>query len=241
MKISTLLQTLPVGCLALASAQAATVFQLGTVDNSQAEFSQELGTGAPAPGSPNTRDDDYYFAGTYPSPIGVVAVDELIGDPVDSSNASADPKGYERAVTHSNPNNRIHFNMDSADAAASTQLNLQIPLRDGGFWDGAANGGWGTHDVAITFNGVSVWSMTGITADVLVDETFSAGSVSASTGENIIEIIRTGGDNFNGSATVSNGWIQTDAVTLTSNPVPEPSSNALFLLGTLGLLARRRR
>ena len=59
---------------------------LGVIDNNQAEFTQEASNSAPAPGSPEALDDDFYFAGEYPDTVGSIAVTE-------------DFKNFERALT----------------------------------------------------------------------------------------------------------------------------------------------
>ena len=62
----------------LCGASFATLWQLGAEDHSTAPFSSENYSANAAPGSATVRDDDYYLAGTYAAPIGVLAADEPI-------------------------------------------------------------------------------------------------------------------------------------------------------------------
>ncbi|MGI8603561.1 MAG: PEP-CTERM sorting domain-containing protein [Verrucomicrobiales bacterium] len=69
----------------------------------------------------------------------------------------------------------------------------------------------------------------------------TAGAVNATTGENIIEVTRTGG--FVGDDPVANGgWIQYDYLQLESQVIPEPTSVSFGLaaLAFAGLFRRRR-
>ena len=61
-------------CAAAAGYQAA--WQLGADDSGLPPFSQESSGPNSSPGSASVKDDDYYFAGTYPAPVGVVGTDD---------------------------------------------------------------------------------------------------------------------------------------------------------------------
>lgn len=188
------------------------LWRLGEDDGNANDFTQEIGGSAAEPGSPEDRDDDYYFAGTYPDPIGVLTVDEVTGDD-DPSNTAPDPTGFERAVTHGNRNNRIHFNLSASEADASARYRFTLDLFGGGFWDGSGNGGWGTHDIEVLLNGNSIFSQTGITEETVVTvEDLDPVAVGAVAGANKVEIVRTGG--VNGPNGTSNGWIQFDTIAL---------------------------
>ena len=193
------------------------LWQLGVEDDSTGEFNQELAGSSPPPGSATVRDDDYYFAGFYPT-VGIVAADETVTDPVDQSNASGNPVGMERSVTSGAPESRIHFMLNGGQATPSNEYRFEMTLMAGGWWNAAtsANGGYGIHDVEITFNGVSIYNGTEIRANTDVREHFTAESVNAVTGENVIEIVRTGGDSDPANPGVSNGWIQFDYFSLES-------------------------
>ncbi len=96
-----------------------TVWQLGNDDASLSPFSQESFGPNNAPGSASLKDDDFYLAGTYPFPVGVVAADESIAF-------------FERAVTLGDPRNRIHFPLNAAQASAASLLRITIDLTGGG-------------------------------------------------------------------------------------------------------------
>ena len=66
------------GCLLLtvsARADFTTVWSLGNWDGNPQEFGGANGPTS-APGDATAKDNDYYFAGTYPAPIGVVVATE---------------------------------------------------------------------------------------------------------------------------------------------------------------------
>jgi len=176
-----------------------TLWTLGTDDNSQAEFHQEAGTN-PAPGSPTVLDDDFYFLGAYPDP--------LIGTLYTSENPATN---FERAVTGGSTTTRVHFTLSEPTPPPASQVRLSVDLIGGGWWDAAAaagGAGFGTHDVSLSVNGIEVWSQIDITADVLAQPLFTAGSVNMAAGENVLEIVRTGGTINDDPA--NTGWIQFD-------------------------------
>ncbi|MED5586610.1 MAG: hypothetical protein VYB61_09665 [Verrucomicrobiota bacterium] len=193
----------------------AELWRIGADDASQAEFSQENGPQS-APGSPTVFDDDFYLAGTYPDPVGVVEADENL-------------KNFDRAIANNDPANRIHFNLGALEAAPESQLRLTVDLQAGGWWDAvaAAGGeGYGTHDVSVDFNGTNIYSQSGIVADTTVELEFSGDDVGANEGANIIEITRTGGDSKGDGGNA--GWIQFDYLSLESDisavPLTDPIS-----------------
>lgn len=175
------------------------LWNLGVDDGSQADFIQEVGGTREPPGSASALDDDYYFAGVYPDPIGVV---------YQSENPATN---FERAVTSGGTTTRIHFSLSEPPPPPDSQVRLTVDLFAGGWWDAATNlggAGFGIHDVAMSVNGIEIWSEFDITFDTLAESTFTAGSVNLTSGENVLEIIRTGGivndDPANGA------WIQFD-------------------------------
>ena len=106
-------------------AQWETVWQLGAPGRGwpgdgvgggpDVDFVQETGTNPP-PGDPNSpavnqqADDDYYFAGEYPDPIGTVANDEI---------------AMERAFAGSDNDLRIHFNL-SGDLSPASEIRFSL-------------------------------------------------------------------------------------------------------------------
>ncbi|MFP6873571.1 MAG: hypothetical protein VCA55_08670, partial [Verrucomicrobiales bacterium] len=194
----------------------AELWRIGTDDNSQSEFSQENGPQA-APGSPVVFDDDFYLAGSYPAPVNDVQADEIW-------------KNLDRAIANNDPANRIHFNLGALQAAPESQLRLTVDLDHGGWWDAVAEvggAGYGTHDVTVDFNGINIYNQAGIVVDTTVELEFSADDVSATEGENIIEITRTGGDSKGDGGNA--GWIQFDylslGVDISAVPLTDPISS----------------
>ena len=188
---------------------------IGEDDGTQAEFSQENGP-QPAPGSPDVFDDDFYLAGSYPDPVGLVEADEIWGN-------------LDRAIANNDPANRIHFNLNAQQALPASAIRLTVDLIAGGWWDaaaGAGGDGYGTHDVSINFNGTNILTREGIEANTVEVMTFSAADVDAVAGENIIEITRTGGDSKGDGG--NSGWIQFDYI---SAEISEPTGGvAPFLI-----------
>lgn len=177
-----------------------TFWTLGVQDGSANEFATESYNSNAAPGSATVKDDDYYFAGTYPAPIGVVP-------------ASEDPAtNFERAITSSDPNDRFHFNLSAAQAASTARYRLTFHVVWGGWWipaQGIGGKGYGTHEVTVKMNGVVVGTKTFTHDDGLV-LSFNANQVSAVAGANLLEISRTGGS--------SDAWIAFDDLGFEINP-----------------------
>ncbi|WP_395735999.1 DUF1800 family protein [Prosthecobacter sp.] len=160
-----------------------TLWTLGVQDWTANEFAAESYYSNAAPGSATVKDDDYYFAGTYPAPIGAVGVSENVGT------------NFERAITAGDPNDRMHFNLSAAQAAGTARYRLTFHLIWGGWWipaQGVGGKGYGTHEVTVKMNGVVVGTKTFTHDDGLV-LSFNASQVGAVAGENVLEISRTGG------------------------------------------------
>ena len=179
------------------AAPFATLWQLGADDGVLEPFSQEsFGPNTP-PGSANLKDDDYYFAGTYPVPVGVVATNE-------------DISYMERAVTDGDPRERIHFPLTAAQASSTSRLRVTVDLIGGGAWINGSIPGYSRHDIAVTFNGRPVGSRNGIIWNNTLVFTISATSVSAVAGANVLQIERTGG--------AAGGYLGLDFVKLEADP-----------------------
>lgn len=180
------------------------LWQVGIDNGTQTEFVQESFSSNAAPGSATVKDDDWYFAGTYPSPIGTLATDEATSL-------------FERALVDSDPRNRIHFNLTQeqtndnfqlcADIVGTRILNDGIPFR-------------------MLFNGNVVFQTTNVTANgLLFSAVFSGLAVGAVAGENIVTLER--------DTTPGEDWLQFDFIRLDSQVVtiPEPATASLALLG----------
>ncbi len=157
-----------------------TVWQLGNDDGLSEPFSQESWGPNPPPGSATAKDDDYYFAGTYPPPIGARATDEPVAN-------------IERAVTSGDPRNRIHFPLTAAQASADSRLRVTIDLFNGGAWIDASIPGFSQHDITVRFNGTTIGTYPQITWNRTLVITIPATTAGAVAGANTIQIERTGG------------------------------------------------
>ncbi|HEY8962295.1 MAG TPA: hypothetical protein VIM57_08825, partial [Luteolibacter sp.] len=173
------------------------VWQLGGDDEETTPFSQESFGPNAAPGSATTKDDDYYFAGVYPSPIGTRATDEAL-------------ENFERSVTAGDPRDRLHFPLTAGQAATTSRLRVTVDLIDGGAWINGSLPGFHSHDVTVKFNGQTLGVHNAIRYRTKLVYTVSAPSVNAVTGENILQIERTGGS--------SGGYIQFDYLKLEADP-----------------------
>ncbi|MEO5713383.1 MAG: DUF1800 family protein [Luteolibacter sp.] len=163
-----------------AAAQFTTVWQLGTDDESELPFSQESFGPNNSPGSATTKDDDYYFAGTYPGPVGTLAADENTGN-------------FERAVTSGDPRDRIHFPLTAAQASSVSRLRITVDLFNGGAWVNQTIPGFSSHNITVTFNGQVLGVFNPITWNRTLTFTVNASSVGAVAGANVLQIERTGG------------------------------------------------
>lgn len=182
---------LPLGLLTLAASGEGfeALWQLGSDDDSTAPFSQESFGANNSPGSASTKDDDYYFAGTYPAPIGTLAAHEAIAN-------------FERSVTSGDPRKRIHFPLTAAQASSQSRLRITVDLFGGGAWVGQSLPGFQSHDVNVRMNGQLLGSFPGIVYDKTLTFIVPASAVNAVAGENILLIERTGG--------AAGGYIQFD-------------------------------
>jgi uncharacterized protein (DUF1800 family) len=158
-----------------AAAQFTPVWQLGTDDERLPPFGQENYNSNSEPGSAAVKDDDYYFAGTYPAPVGTLAVDEA-------------PAHFERAITSGDPRNRIHFALTAA-AAANSRFRITVDLCSGG----APVPGFSRHDVRVTCNGQLVGVRNGITWDTTLVFVVPGSNMATVAGANTLQIERTGG------------------------------------------------
>ncbi len=174
-----------------------TVWLLGTDDDRTPPFRSESYNSNPAPGSATSKDDDYYFAGTYPDPVGVVAIDE-------------EDRNVERALTGGDPRQRFHFPLSTAERSSDSRLRITIDLIRGGAWTGVGQPGFQTHDIELSLNGVPLGTWEGIHHETTLVVTTPAAAVNALAEDNILTIERSGG--------ASGGYIQLDYLLLESDP-----------------------
>lgn len=220
---------LPALCASVAWADLLPVWQLGTDDdpfaagyNGTAEFSSENYTNDPRPGRVTrvpadplynatnnpTRDDDYYFAGTYPAGFNNLTTNL----PVAYDEATS---GFERALTDGDRTNRIHFFLNASQTNALCRMRLSFELIWGGVWLNLSNQsglGFGTHNIEVRFKGTGqpvLLLQKTVDRDSRLIVDFPATNVLANAGPNSIEIVRTGPNLANISQ-----WIQFDYVRL---------------------------
>lgn len=181
---------------------------LGSNDGGQNDFHRETNTSNTVEeGSPTILDDDYFFAGTYPDPIGTLAVDEVL---LDDTPTNQEGQGFERAVGGSDPFNRIHFNLTEDQATAENLFKFTLDLNNAGVFDPetSSSRGYGTHDITISMNGQPILTQNEITADITLEGTKTMAELNAVAGANVVEIHRTGGDGLENGG--NSGWIQFD-------------------------------
>lgn len=195
--------------------------------NATDEFSSENYINDLRPGTvytTNNPDDDFYFAGTYPSGFNNLTTNRTV--------VVAEPNiAWERALTDGDRTNRIHFLLNSAQAGAQSRLRLNLELVWGGVWlslSNASGENFGNHDITVRFinslgQNTLIYSNR-VDRDTRVILDFRATTVAASAGANTIEIARIG------PFTPNTGyWIQFDHVQL------EADTNALADIDADGL------
>ena len=216
--------------LAIRSLAAApqTVWQIGVDEdpfasgyNATDEFSSENYINDVRPGTVYTTnnpvvDDDFYFAGNYPSGFNGLTTNRTV--------TVAEPDvAWERALTDGDRTNRVHFFLNGAQAGAASRLRLSFELVWGGVWLSLSNTsgeGYGLHDITARFRNsagqTTLLYSNRLDRDTRIILDFPASSVAASAGPNTIEIARVG------PFTANTGyWIQFDYVQL------EADTNAL--------------
>ncbi|MFO1460104.1 MAG: PQQ-dependent sugar dehydrogenase [Verrucomicrobiota bacterium] len=152
-------------------------------------------------------DDDFYFAGNYPTGFNGLTAPRSV--------PSDEPSwAWERAHTLSDPVNRFHFILSPAQVASGVKFRLRFEMPSGGFAvGGVTQSGYGTHDISIRFrNGAGV--VTTIYSQRLTQSTdatieFLATDVGATPGPNTIEFVRTGP-----AAPTTSYWVEYDVVRL---------------------------
>ncbi|MEN9678543.1 MAG: hypothetical protein RIS76_4439, partial [Verrucomicrobiota bacterium] len=169
-----------------------------------------------------TADDDFYFAGLYPTGFNGLA--SSLSVPNDEPFSA-----WERAQTGSDRTNRMHFTLDPAQVAPGSAYRFSFELVFGGSSiGGVVQAGFGIHDMVVNFRN-STGSTTSLFAQRVTQTTnvvinFTAAAVGAMAGANSIEIVRAG-------PTVSgtSSWINDDYFRL------ENLSNEPAPIGSLAL------
>ncbi|HRJ09344.1 MAG TPA: DUF1800 family protein [Prosthecobacter sp.] len=181
-------------CLLLPAAlraEFATVWTLGVHDGTPNGFGSVWGI-FPSPGSASVLDDDYYFAGDYSDPVGVVAAAEPVNQ-ADNALASGDNSASQR----------YHFMLSAGQAAGAARVRFILHH----CWGGTpADRGYGTHEFTVKLNGAVIGTRTASTYGALVVEA----DATPNTGANTIEVIRSGGS--------ADGWVHIDALAFEIDP-----------------------
>lgn len=156
------------------------VWSLGSDDGNTLPFQNESYAPNSPPGSATLKDDDYYFAGNYASPIDSLATDEPI-------------ENVERTVSAGDPRQRFHFPLSASQRSTDARFILTVDLFNGGMWVNGSLPGFGSHDVTLRLNGQSLGSWSGIRFNTLLKVPFHAADVPLLAEDNVIEIERVGG------------------------------------------------
>lgn len=184
-------------------AEFTTLWSLGVWDGDPLdEFGSSTWDYNAAPGSATDLDNDFYFAGTYPAPIGTVA-----GEPATN---------FEPTLEGRNLSVRLHFNLTAAQATSTARMRLNMHQVWGGVWNSAIDNyaeGYGTHQFEVFWNGTLIKTAIHTKEDTLIVET-DAAVFQPVTGANVLEIRRAPPP-----ASSPDGWVQFDALSLELDPI----------------------
>lgn len=186
-----------------AQAEFTTLWTLGVWDADPVDEYGEANGPSSAPGSAVARDDDFYFAGTYPAPIGVVAATEPTAN-------------FENSLNDWNTTYRLHFNLTTQQATTTARIRLHFHQCWGGRWDVALNDyaeGYGTHVFEVRWNGALLKTQSFDQRGTMVVEA-NAGDFMAVAGENVLEIKR-----VPSPVSSDESWVSPDALTLEIDPL----------------------
>jgi len=226
---------------------ARTVWQVGIDNNPNifpyspaGEFAAENGINDLAPGRVTrlagdpqfltganpSADDDYYFAGSYPS--GFNGLTATLTVPNDEPFTAV-----ERAWTGRDIANRYHFILDPSRVAAGALFRLSFEMvRGGSIRDGVTVSGFGDHDMVVRLRNPSgansVLFSQRVSRDSNIVVNFSAAAAGALAGPNTLEIVRTGPmpTTPNTFVFVQQDYLRLEALpTVNSSPVLVPPAN----------------
>lgn len=184
-------------------AEFTTLWSLGVWDGDpQNEFGSSTWDYNAAPGSATDLDNDFYFTGTYPAPIGTVA-----GEPATN---------FEPTLDGGNLSVRLHFHLSPAQATSTARMRLNMHQVWGGWWNPAIDNyaeGYGRHQFEVFWNGVLIKTAIHTKADTLIVEA-DAANFNPVAGANVLEIRRAPAP-----ASSPDGWVQFDALSLELDPI----------------------
>jgi len=171
-----------------AHADWSTLWSLGTANGDPQEFHGDYVPPNNAPGSAAAPDNDYYFAGSYGTPIGSLAANEP-------------PGNFKRYCAAWDPRQRVHFMLSAAQASATARFRVTFYAT----WLNVN----ATNTVVVRMNGHSIGTFN-VNRNKEYVATADAGTVAPVAGANVVEFERTGG-------TVNEG-IAFDALSMEANP-----------------------
>ena len=200
------------------------VWSLGVQNGNPMEFGDETWEMNPPPGSATERDNDFYFAGSYPASVGAVAGTEPITN-------------LERSVSSGNPLSRLHFNLSAAQATGTSRIRVVVHQVWGGWWNVALDEQgetYGTHVLEVRLNGTLLGTQSFLNSGTLVVEA-NAGAFTPVTGENVLEIRRKPD-----APSSPDGWVQFDALGAVPMMVIRGENSDLLTAETVEAMAARR-
>ncbi|WP_170266690.1 DUF1800 family protein [Brevifollis gellanilyticus] len=191
----------------MAKADFVTLWSIGNWNGNPEEFNWTSGP-TNAPGSAYVKDNDYYLAGTYPTPIGTVAVSEPWTN-------------FESGFSDWSPTRRIHFNLTPAQATSTARIRLNFH-HCWGSWElpgGGYNEGYGIHAFRVRWRTGANLATSFVLGTRTVRDYGSfvlevnSGSFTPVAGENVLEITRLAPPDSS-----TDGGISPDALTLEIDP-----------------------
>lgn len=194
----TLLCLLTAGSL---RADYTSLWSLGVWDGNPGEFGASNDY-TEAPGSAAILDNDFYFAGTYPAPVGIVLETELVDR-------------FENTLDGGNAAMRLHFNLTPAQATSTARMRLNLHHCRGGWWDIALddyNEGYGTQTFEVRWNGTLLKTESFTAQGTMIVEA-NIGSIPPVDGAYTLEIRRKTPPDSS-----PYGWVSFDALSLELDP-----------------------
>lgn len=184
-------------------AASTNLWTLGAQNGNPNEFGGTTWLTNAAPGSASVLDDDYYFAGSFPSPINTVAVAEPLSN-------------LENAVTSDDPINRIHFTLSATQAVSTLRIRMATHIVWGGWWNAPLNTGgvgYGSHTLEVRLNGQLIGSKVFTFDDTLVvsANAGAGGSFTPIVGANVLELRRAAG--------TAGGYVNFDDIVFDIDPL----------------------